>query len=114
MLVARKDPRRHQRVASRWLLRYLEEDPHATIDEAALAASSLMALTRVAHPSGSSAPPRPTANCSARRRLVALSDMARNVCAASSDVPVGFVDLLDRSAHEPGELERRQFGRDRE
>jgi len=33
----------------RWLLRYLEEDPHATIDEAALAASSLAALTGVAH-----------------------------------------------------------------
>jgi hypothetical protein len=44
-LVARKDPRRHQRVASRWLLRLLEEDPHATIEEAALAASSLIALT---------------------------------------------------------------------
>ena len=49
VLVARKDPRRHDRVASRWLLRLLEEDPHATIDEAALAASSLVALTGVAH-----------------------------------------------------------------
>ena len=49
VLVARKDPRRHPRVASRWLLRLLEEDPHATIDEAALAASSLIALTGVAH-----------------------------------------------------------------
>jgi hypothetical protein len=49
VLVARKDPGRHQRVASRWLLRYLEEDPHATIDQAALAASSLVALTGVAH-----------------------------------------------------------------
>jgi hypothetical protein len=49
VLVARKDPRRHPRVASRWLLRYLEEDPHATIDEAALAASSLIALTGVTH-----------------------------------------------------------------
>jgi hypothetical protein len=49
VLVARKDPRRHQRVASRWLLRYLEEDPHATIEEAALAASSLIALIGVAH-----------------------------------------------------------------
>jgi hypothetical protein len=49
VLVARKDPRRHPRVASRWLLRYLEEDPHATIDEAALAASSLVALKGVAH-----------------------------------------------------------------
>jgi hypothetical protein len=49
VLVARKDPHRHQRVASRWLLRYLEEDPHATIEEAVLAASSLVALTDVAH-----------------------------------------------------------------
>jgi hypothetical protein len=49
VLVARKDPRRHQRVAARWLLRLLDEDPHATIEEAALAASSLVALTGVAH-----------------------------------------------------------------
>jgi hypothetical protein len=47
LLVARKDPRRHPRVAWRWLLRYLEEDPHATIEEAGLAASSLIALTGV-------------------------------------------------------------------
>jgi hypothetical protein len=33
ILIARKDPRRHQRVAARWLLRYLEEHPEATIDE---------------------------------------------------------------------------------
>jgi hypothetical protein len=44
-----KGSRRNPRVAARWLLRYLEEDPHATIDEAALAASSLAALTGVAH-----------------------------------------------------------------
>ena len=49
VLVARKDPGRHPRVAARWLLRYLEDDPHATIDEADLAASSLVALTGVAH-----------------------------------------------------------------
>jgi hypothetical protein len=49
ILVARKDPRRHTRVAARWLLRLLEEDPHATIDEAVLAASSLAALTGVGH-----------------------------------------------------------------
>jgi hypothetical protein len=49
ILVAQKDPRRHPRVASRWLLRYLEEDPHATIEEAGLAVSSLAALTGVAH-----------------------------------------------------------------
>jgi hypothetical protein len=49
VLVARKDPHRHQRIAARWLLRYLEQDPHATIEEAALAAASLVALTGVAH-----------------------------------------------------------------
>jgi hypothetical protein len=49
VLVARKDPGRHPRVAERWLLRYLEEDPHAMIEEAALAASSLVPLTGVAH-----------------------------------------------------------------
>jgi len=49
VLVARKDPGRHPRVAARWLLRWLEEDPHATIEEAVLAASSLTALTGVAH-----------------------------------------------------------------
>ena len=49
VLVARKDRRRHPRVAARWLLRLLEEDPHATIEEAALAASSLLALTGIAY-----------------------------------------------------------------
>jgi hypothetical protein len=44
LLVARKDPRRHPRVAARWLLRYLEEDPEVTIEEAALAASCLIAI----------------------------------------------------------------------
>jgi hypothetical protein len=44
VLVARKDPRRHPRVAARWLQRYLDEDPAVTIEEAALAASSLAAL----------------------------------------------------------------------
>jgi hypothetical protein len=42
LLVARKDPRRHPRVAARWLQRYLEEDLAATVEEAALAASSLI------------------------------------------------------------------------
>jgi len=31
-LIASKEPRRHPRVAARWLLRYLEEDDDATID----------------------------------------------------------------------------------
>lgn len=45
LLVARKDPRRHSRVAARWLLRYLEEDPATTLEEAALVTASLIALT---------------------------------------------------------------------
>jgi hypothetical protein len=40
----REDPRRHSRVAARWLLRYLEDRPEATIDEAAMVASCLAAL----------------------------------------------------------------------
>jgi hypothetical protein len=36
VLIARKDPRRHPRVAARWLMRYLEERDEATIDEAAM------------------------------------------------------------------------------
>ncbi len=45
VLVARKDPRRHPRVPARWLLRLLEEQPDVTIEEAALAAAFLVALT---------------------------------------------------------------------
>jgi hypothetical protein len=44
LLIAREDPRRHPRVATRGLLRYLEERPKATIDEAAIIASCLAAL----------------------------------------------------------------------
>jgi hypothetical protein len=44
VLIAPKDPRRHPRVAARWLLRYLEEISEATIDEAVFAASCLAAL----------------------------------------------------------------------
>jgi hypothetical protein len=44
VLIAREDPRRHKRVAARWLLRYLEELPEATIEEAAMAATCLAAL----------------------------------------------------------------------
>ena len=44
LLVARKDSRRHPRIAARWLARYLEEDPAATIEEAGLVASALLAL----------------------------------------------------------------------
>jgi hypothetical protein len=41
VLIARKNPRRHARVAARWLLRYLEERDDVTIEEAAMAASCL-------------------------------------------------------------------------
>ena len=44
MLIARKDPSRYPRVAARWLARFLEEHPDATIEDAALAASCLIAL----------------------------------------------------------------------
>jgi len=68
VLVARKDPRRHPRVASRWLLRLLEEDPHATIDEAVLAASSLAALTGVGHEEAASALRAVAERATSRRR----------------------------------------------
>jgi hypothetical protein len=45
LLIAREDARRHPRVAARWLLRYLEEDDEATIDELVFASSCLAALT---------------------------------------------------------------------
>jgi hypothetical protein len=44
MLIARNDLGRYPRVAARWLQRYLEEHPEATIEEAALVASCLAAL----------------------------------------------------------------------
>jgi hypothetical protein len=68
MLVARKEPRRHPRVAARWLLRYLEEDPDATIDEAVLAASSLAALTGVGHEEAAQALRAMSERASNRRR----------------------------------------------
>jgi hypothetical protein len=49
MLIAQKDPRRHPRVAARWLLHYLEECEEATIDEAAMAAACLAALAGDRH-----------------------------------------------------------------
>jgi hypothetical protein len=49
ILIARKEPRRHPRVAARWLLRYLEDCEGATIDEAALVAAGLVALAGDRH-----------------------------------------------------------------
>jgi hypothetical protein len=44
MLIARKDSSRYPRVATRWPQRLLEEHPDVAIEEAALAASCLVAL----------------------------------------------------------------------
>jgi hypothetical protein len=44
ILIAERDPRRHPRVAARWLLRYLEARDDATIDDAAMVTSCLAAL----------------------------------------------------------------------
>jgi hypothetical protein len=49
LMIAQKDPRRHPRVAARWLLRYLEECDEATIDEAAMVAACLAALSGDRH-----------------------------------------------------------------
>jgi hypothetical protein len=49
MLIARKDPRRHPRVATRWLLRYLEECDDATIEEVPMVAARLAAVTGGRH-----------------------------------------------------------------
>jgi hypothetical protein len=49
ILIARKDPRRHPRVAARWLSRYLEEADGVTIDEAAMVAGCLGALAGDRH-----------------------------------------------------------------
>jgi hypothetical protein len=48
-LIAKKDPRRRSRVCARWLLRFLEEQELATIEEAAFAASALAALGGLGH-----------------------------------------------------------------
>jgi hypothetical protein len=48
-LIARKAPRRHPRVAARWLLRYLEERPAATIEEAGMVVACLEALGSPGH-----------------------------------------------------------------
>jgi hypothetical protein len=44
MLIARKGPGRYPRVVARWLARFLETHPDATIEDAGLAASCLITL----------------------------------------------------------------------
>lgn len=65
---ARKDPQRHPRVAARWLLRLLEEDPDVTIQEAALAASSLVALPGTGYPEAAQTLKAMSERASRRRR----------------------------------------------
>ena len=43
-LIAQRDPRRHGRVAARWLQRLLEQHPDLTVDDAVLVGSTLQAL----------------------------------------------------------------------
>jgi len=43
-LIAQKDPRRHGRAATRWLLRYLQANDGATIGDVACIATALDAL----------------------------------------------------------------------
>jgi hypothetical protein len=43
-LIAVKDPRRHGRAAARWVQRWLEREPDATVDDIAYVAVSLQAL----------------------------------------------------------------------
>jgi ribosomal protein S7 len=45
ILIAQRDPRRHQRVAVRWLQRYIDEHPEVTLGDALLASGCLAALT---------------------------------------------------------------------
>jgi hypothetical protein len=70
ILVARKDPCRHPRMAARWLLRLLEEYPHLTIEEAALAASSLVAVTGASYEEAATTLRAMAERASGRRRGV--------------------------------------------
>jgi hypothetical protein len=49
ILIAFKDPRRHPRVAARWLVRYLQQRDQATIDEASFVLACLHALAGPEH-----------------------------------------------------------------
>jgi hypothetical protein len=68
VLVALKDPRRHPRVAARWLLRLIEEQPDVTIEEAALAVASPVALTGGAYQEASATLRAMTETATSRRR----------------------------------------------
>jgi hypothetical protein len=48
-LIAQKDPGRRSRAAARWLLRYLEANDQAGIEEAAMVATALAALGGPTH-----------------------------------------------------------------
>jgi hypothetical protein len=73
MLIARKDSSRYPRVAARWLQRLLEEHPDVTIEEAALAASCLVALTGAGHREAAQALKPMAETATSRRRPVRAS-----------------------------------------
>jgi hypothetical protein len=82
MLIARKDPRPHPRVAARWLLRYLEESDDPTIDEAAMVATCLAALAGDRHRDAAqtlrrkASPEKPKPACLSERVLACLQRCA--------------------------------------
>jgi hypothetical protein len=49
ILIAFNEPRRHPRVAARWLVRYLQERDQATIDEASFVIACLNAIAGPTH-----------------------------------------------------------------
>ena len=49
ILTAQKNPDRHSRYATRWLRRWLEETPYASLDAAALVVGALAALVGTHH-----------------------------------------------------------------
>jgi hypothetical protein len=55
ILIAQKDPRRHARVAGRWLFRYMEARSDATIDDASFVTACLIALGGDRHAEAASA-----------------------------------------------------------
>jgi hypothetical protein len=69
MLIARKDSSRYPRVAARWLQRLLDEHPDVTIEEAALAASCLVALPTAGYREAAQTLKAMAERASSRRRV---------------------------------------------
>ncbi len=75
-LIAFKDPRRHGRAGTRWLARYLEENPQAGLDAAAFVVGCLSALGGRDH-AAALATLRAAAGHPDRTARVALHEAAR-------------------------------------